>query len=680
MVGLWMFHVVINDGGTLDVNSIVYNKSPILILSGTGAAGAGGAIINSNSSSQAKMQGVYLLAGDTTISDNSTGGLDINANSTNFKSFNIKNYTLTLAGSNTAGNDVITTSIIGSGNIIKKGTGTWVLNPGSTSATGYLDYNAGVYSTQSAQAFANTNFFTGSVDIQQGTLKLGQTAALGSSNAAGYSSGVTVQSGATLDLAGKVVAAPVALTLAGTGAAGAGGALINSSSTTANYSGLLTLSDNTTINSSVGSIIISNVGTITGAGKSLTIDGGFNTTINSIIGTGSGGITKNGTGTLTLTGANTLTGNIAVNAGRLQMGSNDALGTSSSPSITVASGATLDLNSNTPTNTNALTISGTGAGSYGGALVNSSVVAASTYSGSITLADDTTISPSSANLILSGKISGNHTLTIGGTAATKYVSLTGASANTMGGINLAGYDLAFTNVNQLGNGTITSSSANAKLVYGPSSSPAATNQSFELSNALNTGADSAKILTISPNDSSNTITLSGAISGSGKLKIGGGGTLVITNTSNSFSGGLEIGTGSISVANDSALGAGTVNFGTATSSALYFTDNNTVSRNFTLGSSSYTANIDVASGKTVQLDGVISPVSTGGKLNKTGNGELILTGVNTYTSSTTITAGTLTLKNSGSAAQASLTVNTGATFKADGTSAVNSKRRFYYIK
>ena len=82
------------------------------------------------------------------------------------------------------------------------------------------------------------------------------------------------------------------LTLNGTGINGSG-ALINSSTTAATYTGLITLGGASTIAASIGNITLSNPGTITG-GYALTLGGSATGgTINSIIGTGAGSVTEN---------------------------------------------------------------------------------------------------------------------------------------------------------------------------------------------------------------------------------------------------------------------------------------------------------------------------------------------------------------------------------------------------
>ena len=155
----------------------------------------------------------------------------------------------------------------------------------------------------------------------------------------------------------------------------------------------------------------------------------------------------------------------------------------------------------------------------------------------------------------------------------------------------------------------------------------------------------------------NSFNIGSAITGTGGLTKGGGGTLTLTNAANSFSGGqgITINGGTISIAADAALGnaANVVrlnNGGTLQTSATFST-----ARNFTLGQAG--GGVSVNSSVILTLNGTISgglgnvtagigdanglPASTSAVLTKSGSGTLILTGANTYTGNTTITAGTL---------------------------------------
>ena len=85
------------------------------------------------------------------------------------------------------------------------------------------------------------------------------------------------------------------------------------------------------------------------ASRRLTVDQAGNTSYSGVIsGTGAGGLSKDGTGTLTLGGANTYGGTTEVNAGKLAITHDTALGaTGDGNGTTVASGATLELRGRT---------------------------------------------------------------------------------------------------------------------------------------------------------------------------------------------------------------------------------------------------------------------------------------------------------------------------------------------
>jgi len=221
----------------------------------------------------------------------------------------------------------------------------------------------------------------------------------------------------------------------------------------------------------------------------------------------------------------------------------------------------------------------------------------------------------------------------------------------------------------LGTGTISAANADARV--GLSTSGA----SLSIANTLSTGtADPLTsyfpVLAFAPG-AGKTITLTGAISGSGQLKVSVGGDLDLTSQTagtNTNTGGIEVGTGRILASGDDNLGSGTINFGTIANSHLVASGasgNVTFSRSITIGSTSttgYTANLDT-NGKTVTLSGSISDKAGnvfGGLLTKLGAGELILSGNLSYSGNTTVSDGTLTL-NSANAANEASTVSIGST-------------------
>jgi fibronectin-binding autotransporter adhesin len=134
------------------------------------------------------------------------------------------------------------------------------------------------------------------------------------------------------------------------------------------------------------------------------------------------------------------------------------------------------------------------------------------------------------------------------------------------------------------------------------------------------------------------VTANGVISGSGALVKNGSGTLTLAG-SNTFSGGATL-NGGTTVTYASGLGAssGAVNINAAT---LEVAATTTTSRNFVLGSSASAFVVDPS--LTFTVGGVISGA---GNLCSSGTGTLTLTGANTYTGMTNLTAGTLNIQNS----------------------------------
>jgi autotransporter-associated beta strand protein len=184
---------------------------------------------------------------------------------------------------------------------------------------------------------------------------------------------------------------------------------------------------------------------------------------------------------------------------------------------------------------------------------------------------------------------------------------------------------------------------------------------------------------------SNAQTYGGVISGSGNLTKLLNTTTLTLNGVNTFSGTTTV-TGAISLGNASALqnsgidtaGAGTI---TAPSVQSSLTIGGLIgSKNFT--SVFNTTNLNVTSvtlnpqaGRSFSYSGVI-PNGTGGAatrtLTKTGAGEQILSGLNTYTGLTTVSAGRLTIASGSINTSSGVTVNgASAEFRYNSATAFN---------
>jgi autotransporter-associated beta strand protein len=136
-------------------------------------------------------------------------------------------------------------------------------------------------------------------------------------------------------------------------------------------------------------------------------------------------------------------------------------------------------------------------------------------------------------------------------------------------------------------------------------------------------------------DGTGGVTISSIISGSGKLTKSGSGSGVLTlSGTNTYSGGTVINAGAISIGADANIGNGSVTLGGGT---LAVTTGFSTSKTMALTTST-TSTIDVASGQSLTANGI---VSGSGNLTVTGSGTLILSAANTFTGTTTISAGTI---------------------------------------
>jgi autotransporter-associated beta strand protein len=159
-----------------------------------------------------------------------------------------------------------------------------------------------------------------------------------------------------------------------------------------------------------------------------------------------------------------------------------------------------------------------------------------------------------------------------------------------------------------------------------------TQGSGNLTMGLALGNPSNNIINI---DGTGGVSISSIISGSGPLTKAGAGTGVLTlSGANTYTGGTNINAGAISVGADANIGNGSVTLGGGT---LAVTTGFSTSKTMALTSST-TSTIDVASGQSLTANGI---VSGSGNLTKTGPGTLILSAANTYTGTTTISAGTI---------------------------------------
>jgi fibronectin-binding autotransporter adhesin len=287
----------VSDGATLQLQNNITVGAEALTISGVGASGQNGALVNVSGTNN--YGGLLTLAAASTISSNSG-----TFNLTNTGTITGATFGLTLSGSG----DGNLTSIIGttSGTLSKTGTGTWTLK--------------------------GANTFSGNTVISAGVLNIQNSSALGSTTG-----GTSVLSGAALQIQGSITVGEN-LILGGTGIAN-DGALRNINGTNT-INGSITLNLATLFRSDAGTLALGGNVDNGGNGNSFTFDGAGNISIAGVV-SGDGALTKNGTGTLSLDGSNTYSGTTTINAGKLTMATDSGLGAIGASLI--INGGTLEL-------------------------------------------------------------------------------------------------------------------------------------------------------------------------------------------------------------------------------------------------------------------------------------------------------------------------------------------------
>ena len=644
----------------LTVASITFNSTASAFTlggAGTYTINSGG-ITNSSISTQTINNAITLSAAQTwsATSGNLVFGGNVNNNA----------FLLTIDG---GFGTTISGIISGTGGLTKIGTGTLTLNG------------------------ANTYSGTTTLSASAGTIAIGNDSAFGTSAVTMSSVKIQTAGGArTVANAFTVIKNPT---------------FLNADDLT--FSGTVTMTASRTFTFS-GAGVVTFGGTVTQA-------------------SGSRKLTKSGTGTLTLNGANTFVGGLIVNAGTVILGTNTAAGTGTFTMST----ATIQAGGAARTLANAVTLLGntTFSGAYD-----------LTFTGATVVAATRTLTVSNTSTTFSGVISGAGGLTKGGSGA---LTLGGASANTFGGsvtVNdgtlvfnkTAGVDAMAGTVLTIGDaagaansatlqlsasnqipdtagvtvnadgqlnlqgftdaiGTLTMSGGSVTgtgtslLVLGGDLTVTATGTNVAQITA-NVGLNANRTFTINDNavSTDNDLAISGIISTAFALTKTGAGTLLLSGT-NTFSGGVNVNAGTLSMDNAAALGTGAVNVGdtagtsgatllfsatggrtvtnaiavragssgTATLGGLNTGGANIFGGNITLNKS---VTLTAAAGGEVAFNGVISGALFG--LTKIGAGTVRLGGANTYTGLTTISTGTLAYGASNVIATGSVTVD-GAT-------------------
>ncbi len=602
-----------------------------------------------------------VSAGNVFAFTGSGGVLDLGSNN------------LTIAGLTDTGTLGTVTNSGTIGILTLGGSGTYAFGGAIGSTTGYTTGTANdptklgiTKSGTGTQTLSGANIYAGGTTISGGTLQLSGSGTLGATTGAlGVSStgildlngtsqtvGVLTGTGGTILNNGSGTST---LTIGNGGSdtggiikdnAGTGGTLALSVSSGVILGGANAYSGGTTVNSSflqlnsasgagTGNIALTS-GTGGTTGSSLLINN-TGTTANSVSGAGYLENFNGTAGTITLTGALSYTGNtyfrVANNAIKFSSSGNNTL----SGVIGATSGGYLG----NETASGSITQAGTG---------TLTLTGANTYTGA------TTVSGGILNI--------QNNTALGTTAGGTSVS-SGATLQVQGGITVGAEALSLTGTGATG------TSGALENVSGTNSYGGA----ITLGGNTTIGTDSGSTLTLSGSDqiASSTLTfnsvgttnVTGQLASSngtgGTLIKSGAGTVVLSNTSNNYTGtnsnalplnGTQINAGVLGLSADSNLGL----TGGGAFQQILFTGGSTLqdtSNNISLSSfrniginTGVTASLD-SNGNTFTINSIIQNNSgnTASGIAKTGTGTVLLTGTNTYSGLTAINAGTLSVQN-----------------------------------
>jgi fibronectin-binding autotransporter adhesin len=609
-------------GGTLDVtlptgspsstNGVITSSTANLANSvlvsaasnGIAYATVGGSdwagISGSNIVAMTTYQTAYSTNNNVNVADGDTPASGVTVNTLRFNG----NNTLNLSGTNTVNTGGIlvtnaaTTGATISGGALRPGSGNELvlINNGAQLTVGSVIANNGANAAALTLSGTGTTILNG-VNTYTGATNInGGRARLGSSQALGVNPTVTLSNNASsiLDLNGNN------LTI---GALNATGVLIQPISPTG-YG---------TMDLSAASVALGSNTLTVGAGNASSTFGG------SITGVG-GSLVKIGTGALTLNGSNSFTGGITIRAGSVT--ANGYLNGGN----TYGSGGQNTLGTGTITLGDSTGGSAAATLNVGG-LANSTM----TYTNALVLAGTNalTLTKSSGNTTIgfNGNISGTNNLTVTGPGGGWYLN---GNMNFTGNLTASGVHSFTGTVANVGNVTFTGA-----------------NSTFQLGTINNSGT-----FTLT-NPSGVTTTLQGlganvtaliftGQAGSGAFQLSG---------ANAFAGNTLLNSGTLQIMTDTALqmsgidtsGAGVINATSRTTPTFGgLIGSKDITSVITTGYGSITAlTLNPQSGRSYTYSGNIGNGAANMTLTKSGPGTQVLSGSNSYSGATTVSAGLL---------------------------------------
>ncbi|MBL0923977.1 MAG: autotransporter-associated beta strand repeat-containing protein, partial [Sphingomonadaceae bacterium] len=372
--------------------------------------------------------------------------------------------------------------------------------------------------------------------------------------------------------------------------------------------------------------------------------------------TGSGNVIHNGSGQTNLAGSNSYTGTTTVNGGTLALVNGNAIADTGAVivnggTLTIANNETIGSLSGTggridTTNTGGTTLTVGGASvasSFAGQLVdNGSAVLSLTHIGTGSLTLTGTNNYSGATTISGGVLQIGNGGTTGTLGSGNIINNASLILNRSDAFTLANAISGSGKLTQAGSGTLTLTGANSYSGGTIISGGALQIGNGGTGGTLGTGSLSNNGALIF--NRSNALTVGNTISGTGTLTQAGTGTLTLTG-SNSYSGGTIVAAGTLRLGSDSAAGTGVI---TTTGSVISYANGITINNPILIASN--TTQLDVQGSDAATQGGIISETGGPRPLEKIGTGSLTLTGANSFTGLTTISAGTLALGNTGSLA------------------------------
>jgi autotransporter-associated beta strand protein len=586
-----------------------------------------------------------ISAGTLQIGDGGTGG------GLSTSSAIVNNATLTFNRSNTITQGTDFNSVIsGTGALIQAGSGNLVLS--------------------------GVNTYTGNTTVSSGMIQISNASALGSTG-----NGTTVASGATLALSGNITLQGENITISGSGVGGNGALRNLAGSNTVNTTAVtITLAADAAIGSDEGTLTLerSSGNFITTSNNSnLTLVGAGNFTIRNNIALGSGGLTMNGTGSLNLGSASSssYTGLTTINSGTFALANSDRINDSSSVVVNggvfslttrneTVSGVTL-AGGNITSTTGILTSlsdfnlqNGTVSAIMNGTVaVNKTTAGVIVFSGANTYTGSTIISAgtlqigsgsttgslsTSSSIVNNATLSFNRSSTITqGTDLNSVISGTGSviqagagtlvlsGANTYSGnTTISAGTLNLSNSLALQNSALDTSGAGVLTLSGvtaPTLGGLRGNKT--LSSVITTDYGNLTGITLNPgtgiSNSYSGVIADGA-AGMALTKTGAG-TQVLSGA-NTYTGSTTISAGTLQIGSGSTAGSLSTSSSIVNNGTLIFNRSNTITQG---------TDFNDAIGGT-------------GSVIQAGSSTLVLSGANTYTGSTTISAGTLQIGGNGS--------------------------------